>query len=149
MRGALAVRVAQPASGALRKRQATLQLCFRPSGVQPKPAIIFRGQGRVKDEEKRQWDRRVDVYFQQNAWLDDRVAIEWTTRTLANAVADFDEEFMLFCDNLVSQISADFKQRVRKLKGYVINYPSGCSDLVQPVDAGATEVCSRHPSEAI
>ena len=32
-----------------------------------KPALILRGKGRVAIEEKKKYDKRVDVYFQQNA----------------------------------------------------------------------------------
>jgi len=34
------------------------------------PALIFRGKGRVATEEKEKDDKRADVYFQQNAWMD-------------------------------------------------------------------------------
>ena len=37
--------VSQPGSG-LDKRQCSLQVCFRPSGLQPKIAVIFRGKGK-------------------------------------------------------------------------------------------------------
>ena len=30
-----------------------------------KPALIFRGKGRVATEEKEKYDKRVDVYFQK------------------------------------------------------------------------------------
>lgn len=80
--GASRVWMAEPGGGALSKRQATLQLCLSadPERPQPRPAIIFRGKGlRITAEEnfKLAWDRRVDVYFQENAWLDGNIAEEW------------------------------------------------------------------------
>ena len=38
-----------------------------------KPALIFRGKGRVATEEKEKYHKRVDVYFQQNAWMDEEI----------------------------------------------------------------------------
>lgn len=136
MRGATSVRIAQPESGALKKRQATLQICFRPKGEQPKIAVIFRGKGNVKASEKQQWDKRVDVYFQENAWLDEETACEWVSRTLSSAVRNLHQEFILLCDNVNAQISNSFKGKVGKMNGKVVHFPANCSDLIQPVDAG-------------
>ena len=64
--GSEQVWVSQPSSG-LEKRQATLQLCIRASSEQTvKPSIIFTGKGNIKDE-KSNYDKRVDVYFQKHA----------------------------------------------------------------------------------
>ena len=53
--------VSQPSSG-LDKRQAMLQLCIRAEGDQHvKPAIVFRGKGKVLSAEKAQYDQDVDV----------------------------------------------------------------------------------------
>jgi len=41
-----------------------------------KPALIFRGKGRVANEEKEKYDKRVDVYFQQNAWMDEEINMQ-------------------------------------------------------------------------
>ena len=69
-RGSKQVWVSQPTS-CLDKIQATLQLCIRESGKQSvKPAIVFRGKGNVPMDEKSEYDNRIDVYFQQNAWMD-------------------------------------------------------------------------------
>ena len=46
----------------------TLNVCFSPTGEQPKLVIIFRGKGkRLSAVEKESWDKDVDVYFQNNA----------------------------------------------------------------------------------
>ena len=55
--------ISQPGSG-LDKRQCSLQIMFRPEGVQPKLAVIFQGQGlRISEDEKKAWHQDVDVYF--------------------------------------------------------------------------------------
>ena len=47
--------ISQPGSG-LDKRQCSLQIMFRPEGVQPKLAVIFRGQGLpISEDEKKAW----------------------------------------------------------------------------------------------
>ena len=52
-------------SAGLDKRQATLQLCIRATGVQNvKPALVFSGKGNVSNKEKEKYDKRVDLYFQ-------------------------------------------------------------------------------------
>ena len=68
--------ISQPGSG-LDKCQCTMQVMFRPEGNQPKLGIIFRGKGRVTMDEKLAWHASVDVFFQQNAWLDSEVCKKW------------------------------------------------------------------------
>ena len=61
----------------LDKRQVTLQLCIGADGEQNvKPALIFRGKGRAATEEKEKYDKRVDVYFQQNARMDEEINMQ-------------------------------------------------------------------------
>ena len=49
----------------------TLNVCFCPTGEQPKLPIIFWGKGkRLSAVAKASWDKDVDVYFQKNAWAD-------------------------------------------------------------------------------
>ena len=72
--GAKPVWVSQPSAG-LDKQQATLLLCVRADeGTKceqnVKPALIFRGKGHVATKEEEKYDKRVDVYFQHNAWMD-------------------------------------------------------------------------------
>ena len=73
--------ISQPGSG-LDNRQCTLQICFRPTGKQPRVAIIFNGKGkRISEDEKNAWHPDVDVYFQENAWADTAFSVEWVKRT--------------------------------------------------------------------
>ena len=68
--------VSQLSSG-LDKRQVTLQLGIGADGEQNvKPALIFRGKGRVATEEKEKYHKRVDVYFQQNARMDEEINMQ-------------------------------------------------------------------------
>ena len=57
-----------------------------------KPALIFRGKGRVATEEKEKYDKRVDVYFQQNAWMDEEINLQWVQGTLIPGIGNDKEE---------------------------------------------------------
>jgi len=76
--GAKTVWVRNTKSG-LDKRQATAQLTIYADGVKRvKPLVIFRGKGtRISTKEKSQWDHRVVVQFQPNAWADEKVMKFW------------------------------------------------------------------------
>ena len=92
--------MSQPSSG-LDKRQATLKLCIGADGEQNvKPAFIFRGKGRVATEEKEKYDKKVDVYFQQNAWMDEEINLQWVQGTLIPGIGNDKEEKILFADNV-------------------------------------------------
>ena len=93
--------VSKPSSG-LDKRQATLQLCIRTEGDQNvKPALVFRGKGNVSSVEKDSYDERVDVLFQQNAWMDEEVDMQWYSKTLFPGVGNSEQEKVIF-NNLKS-----------------------------------------------
>ena len=97
--------VSQPSSG-LDKRQATLQLCIRAEGDQNvKPALVFRGKGTISSAEKDSYDERVDVYFQQNAWIDEEVNMQWCRKTLFPGVGNTEQEKVIFADNVSFQQS--------------------------------------------
>lgn len=90
VKGSDRVSVIQPGDGALSKRMCTLPLAIRPAsaegaaniGVQPRPAIIFRGKGkRLKQSEKDAWHPDVDVYFQPKAWAGTNFCLAWVKRT--------------------------------------------------------------------
>eukprot|EP00795_Rhopilema_esculentum_P004258 gene4258-20453_t len=100
--------VSQPTSG-LGKRQATLQLCIRGSRKQSvKPAIVFKGEGNLAMDEKLLYDNRIDVYFQQNAWMDCKTNREWTEGTLKPGITDKENENVLFADNVSFQTEKVF-----------------------------------------
>ena len=51
----------------LTMRQCTLQIT--PEGLHPRIAVVFRGK-RFRQDEKDAWHKSVDVYFQNNTWVD-------------------------------------------------------------------------------
>ena len=135
--GAKQVWVSQPSSG-LDKRQATLQLCIRADGEKNvKPALIFRGKGRVAMAEKGKYDKRVDVYFQQNAWMDEEINMQWVQGTLIPGIGKGSDEKVLFADNVGFQQSKEFHETCRdELNTIVYMLPENHTDKLQPINAG-------------
>ena len=130
--------ISQPGSG-LDVCQYTLQVCFRPTGDQPKLGIIFRGTGKWISEDESKAYPDIDIYFQENAWADTNVSVEWVEKTLSEAVKD-DDRFVLFCDNLTGQVATEFREAVAKLGGVVWYGLPGATNLWQPVDAGYAQI---------
>ena len=82
----------------------TLNVCFRPTGEQPKLAIIFRGKGRrLNAVQKAFWDKDVDVYFQKNTWANTEFYLDWSKKTFKVTVKDT-ENLILFLDNLEAHV---------------------------------------------
>ena len=107
--------ISQPGAG-LDKRQCSLQVALRPEGLQPKLGIIFRGKGRVSPEERAAYHKSVDVFFQDKAWADTTVSIDWINKTLSRVVDD-EDLFVLFLDNLSGQCSDEFKESIASKGG--------------------------------
>ena len=124
----------------MEKRQCSLQVRFRPKGEQPKLAIIFRGQGkRISQNEKSEWHKGVDVYFQPNAWLDQNVYKSWCDETLLSFVKEQKiDKLVLLLDSLKGQMQDDFKHAVAGAKELLWHALPGATDLWQPVDVGYT-----------
>jgi len=148
--GATQVWVSQPSAG-LDKRQATLQLCIRATGVQNvKPALVFRGKGNVSNEEKEKYDKRVDVYFQKNAWMDEEINMQWTNNTLIPGIGDDKEEKVLFADNVCFQQVKKFHETCRdEINTTVYMLPENHTDKIQPVDAGCGQMMKVKIGEAL
>ena len=105
-----------------------------------RPAIIFRGTGlRIKESEKLQYHKDVDVYWQKKAWVDTPVAVEWVKKTFSK-VTSTEEESLLLCDNLSAQTSEDFLEALRRRNTRRYLFPANVTDLIQPVDAGVGRV---------
>ena len=75
--GARTVWVKSLGSG-LDKRQATVQLTGHADGIpHPRPMIVFHGKGlRITTKEQQQWDKRLVVNFQENAWVDETIGLQ-------------------------------------------------------------------------
>ena len=123
----------------LDKRFCTLQACFRPGPDQPNPTLVFRGQGlRISAVEKAAWDKRVNVMFQEKAWVDRKTCNEWAEKYFCPYVKENhpNDESVLFCDNLDAQTQPEFLEKLRAVSCSRFLTPPECTDLTQAVDAG-------------
>ena len=74
--------MANPGAG-LEKRQCSVQLAFSPEDDNSRMAVIFRGTGkRISEDEINSYHKSVDVYWQQNAWADTTVCVNWAKKLL-------------------------------------------------------------------
>ena len=111
--------ILQPRSG-LEKRQCSLQVMIRGDGTQPRLAVVFRGKGNVKPYERSAWHPKVDVYFQENAWMDTETCLKWSRNTLSKFLQEQNlSKFLLLCDNLDAQTADQFKKFVSSLSGLI------------------------------
>ena len=126
--------ISQPGA-ALDKRQFSLQICFSPKGKQPPLGIVFHGSGkRISEDERSSWHKDVHMSFQENAWVDTKITVDWVKKTLKTATAHL-KRFILFADNLASQVHDDFKESVSGCSGVVWYGLPDKTSLWQPVDA--------------
>eukprot|EP00794_Sanderia_malayensis_P014737 gene14737-16272_t len=148
--GSKQVWVSQPSFG-FDKRQATLQLCIKASGSQTvKPAIVFRGKGKINQQEKLQYDKDIDVYFQPSAWMDEELNLQWVRMTLIPALESDNQEKVLFADNVGFQLSQQFHDICRsKINTVVYMLPANYTDKVQPIDAGCGMMMKKKIGEAM
>ena len=120
------------------KRMATVHLTIRPRGdTQVKPIVIFRGKGAVFQQEKDLYDKRVNVLFQKNAWVDDDIALKIVKLYEKDAAINNNQANLFFLDNLRSHTQKKFKSAMSKGCSATCFYlPPGETDCLQPVDAG-------------
>lgn len=64
------------------KRQATIQLTVLADGTMLKPWVIFRGKGQLPDTELSQYDDRVTVKFNDEAYANENIILEWIQEQL-------------------------------------------------------------------
>ena len=87
---------------------------------------------------KAAWHPDVDVLWQENAWADTAVSVNWVNTTLKPEVENL-EKHVLFFDNLTAQQADDSKKAVSNLKGVVWYGLKNATDLWQVVDAGIAQ----------
>ena len=126
----------QPNTGNNNKRFCTLNdVCFRPTGEQPKLAIIFRGKGkRLSAVEKLSWDKDVDVYFQKNAWAE--TVLSWLVKEDLQSNSYRYWKFYLFPENLEAHVQKSFRNSIKDRGGITWFGVPNATDIWQPVDGG-------------
>ena len=97
------------------KRSATWQVCFSADLAEPQPqtSLIFRGQGRVSEQEKMAYHPDVHVLWNSKAWLTRETNMEWSNKIWGPFVKNnFPEEqgVLLTCDNVDAQTTRSWQQ---------------------------------------
>jgi len=84
----------------------------------------------MRSPEKKLWDQRVEVSFQEDAWVNENMAIYYLDRVLGNE----NYERLAVFDLLASQKTDICKERMKILRIIPAIIPGGCTGLVQPCD---------------
>lgn len=127
------------ASG-LDKRQCTVQLTVFGDGVpRVKPAVIFRGKGvRIRLEERKAWDKRVNVYFQPSAWCDEKVMKDWISNDWGNVLMNphtpGSTGKILIADVHRAQQTEAVKTLLKKCRTELVNIYGGLTPYIQVLD---------------
>ena len=130
----------QSGSSGLDKRQATVQLTVFADGI-PRvlPTIIFKGTGkRIPKTETDQYDNRVWVMWQSNAWCDENIMKEWIStewnNPFTNPPTAGSSGKLLVADVHHAQQTNDVKAALRRRSTKLSNVPPGCTSRVQVLD---------------
>ena len=146
----------QGAASGLEKCQCTVQLTLFADGEpQIKPLLIFHGKGkRLPCDERQQYDHRVVVTFQTNAWCDEDVMLWWIDNLWKHPICpEAQHPKLLILDVHKGQTTASVNQSFRGCKTTTVLVPTGCASLVQPLNvsfnAEFKTVISQHQNEHI
>jgi hypothetical protein len=128
------------------KRFATIQLCIRMDGKQPRVCVLFRGKGKVSQAEKLSYDKRVHVMFQPKAWVDRPTGLSWIKENLAKHLEERETtegempSTICFCDNLDSQTTDEFKNSLKAIGVYRSLLKARETEAIQAIDGGVGAV---------
>ena len=126
----------------LRKRQFTMHVvmnCGMDSKKHGWVDLVCKGKGkRIKQSEKDLWNKNVDVFWQKNAWVDTEVMEKLANKFVEhkNKVHGKNEWIILFCDNLRAHVASSVKTIFGENKVLLCFFPPGCTNFIQPIDAG-------------
>lgn len=136
------------------KRQATIQLTVLADGTMLKPWIIYRGKGFLPEAELNQYDPRVTVKFNDEAYANETIILEWIHQQLIPIIHRKDICVGQISHNtglptgipapnslgLVALDAASFHRTPTVLKTLQESniipclIPSGCTSLIQVLD---------------
>jgi hypothetical protein len=131
--------IKMPHGSGLDKRQATIQLTIRAGGDQVvRVGLIFRGKGvRPKAAEPKVYRELAgvaQVYFQPNAWADEKVMLKWLDEFHEDTKDLGLGEVLLGMDNHGAQQTDKFRERMQLYNIVPAYTPPDCTDVVAPCD---------------
>ena len=97
----------------------------------------------------------MDVYWQGCSWADSAFCSSWEGNTYrkgicSSSIAAPEEQSILFADNLYGQTTGEFKRVMKKECNTLLwRLPPGCTNEVQPVDAGYEKLVKVHVGKAL
>lgn len=136
----------------LDKRQMTVQLTIFADGIaRVKPLVVFRGKGlRITAAEKMLWDNRVQVVFQENAWVDEDIFIWWIQhawKMCRSSVFDTSQK-LITLDMHRAQNTEKVKDTFKHARTTPAIIPGGCTSLIQPLDVSINKSFKQYLEDA-
>ena len=126
----------------LRKRPFTMHVVVN-AGIGNKKQgwvdLVAKGTGkRIRKCEKQSWDKKINMYWQKNAWVDTPVMLELAKKFVRkkNEVHGKDKWVLLYCDNLKAHVAPDVKRIFGDNKVLLCFLPPGTTNFTQAIDAG-------------
>ena len=108
-----------------------------------KPLIIFRGKGlRISQKDKKEYDGRVVVQFQEKAWCDETIMKHWVLYMWKRPFSEHFRQPKLLVADVHRAQTTEAIQRIlsKECNTYITLVPPGTTSLVQPLD-----VCFNAP----
>jgi hypothetical protein len=88
----------------------------------------------MKPDEKKNWDKRVKVYFQPKAWCDESIMNIFT-----NPLTSGSSGKILVADVHTAQQTDEVKHCLVAKKTVLVNMPPACTSRVQPLDVSVNK----------
>ena len=126
------------------KRQCSVQVTFRPRGVQPKIAVISRGIGkRISQAEQYLYTDGVHVLWKNKSWADRQVCLNWAETALKDCLDERHvrsdvtrQDTLHFYGNIDGQIFPSLFQLNRFYRSFFQFFPKNLTDNLDPPDTG-------------
>ena len=124
-------------------KRATCALTITASGKMLDPVMVFKGKpnGRIVTCEFPEFPDGILYTCQDNAWMDEKVMLQWVEKILKPYVDDAPDGVvpLLFLDLYHCHIMGSAVTAIQNLGVEVEHIPGGCTYLCQPVDVGVNK----------
>ena len=105
--------------------------------------MVFKGKpnGRIVTRESPEFPEGIRYTCQDNAWMDEKVMLQWVEKILKPYVDDAPDGVvpLLFLDSYHCHIMGSVVTAIQNLGVKVEHIPDGCTYLCQPVDVGVNK----------
>ena len=128
-------------------KQATCALTITASGKMLDPLMVFKGKpnGRIVTREFPEFPDGILYTSQDNAWMEEKVIIQWVEKILKPYVDDVLDGVIpiLFLDLYHCHIMGSVVTAIQNLGVKVEHIPGGCMYLCHPVDVGVNKTFKK------